>query len=530
MRITDAAVRAISKPIGEYMNSKLHSDVEEGYLTPQFISALLRSKRSRERLFHNSEVQEEEDRRLKTGLSMTAYVSRGGPNCGLAFGSVSEMGYNPNEIGNIVREILDDVVKHAGKTYMYGVGDSIVSTDPDHITPLGVRMKNVFKEKSSSCEDTTSLVELIKKSVKPIIQESLDVDAELILLDEESLFVDSLESDIHQFWERVTVEYTLKGQDSDHKSLERNANIYFASAGQVTEKILERRIQMLLKEFKAAQKAVAINSGACPVLFDGTATGTMVHEAFAAHLLSGKYVTENDSTVYGMERLGTQILPNWITVIDNPREKGWFASYKFDEEGTPTREAVLVEQGRLNDYLLDTASAARLSQKLGRQIISNGRARSSWVTDEEGRVIPEPRISNLTVKVSEDYLLSERAIKAKFLELISESKSGYGLLVEGGGGQVEIQGGQFKLFPNCAWRVDKDGKQGLVKEIHLIGSVDSFFKETAAVGLPYRSGFGMCGSNSGYVSTQERAPAFLLKDVTAIAGPEDTRTKRLFTY
>lgn len=532
MRITDATARAVFNPINHYMGSKLYSAVENGDpITPQFISVLLRSQRFRTTLFHNCNVQDEEDRHLRNGLSMTAYVSRGSSNCGSTFGSCDEIGYNPEEIGKTVRDKLDDVVKHAGRAYMYGVGDGIVSTNPEHITPLGVRERNVFIEKSSPCEDTKPLIELIKNSVQPIIQEDMDVNVKLTILDEESLFVDSLTSDIRQFWERVTVTYALKGQDSDHRSLERTAQLYFASAGQVTERILRRRIQMLLKEFKAARRAVAINSGSSPVLFDGTATGTMVHEAFAAHLLSGKYVMENDSTVYGEGRLGTQILPDWITVIDNPQEKGGFASYRFDEEGTPAREAILIENGKLNDYLLDTASSARLSRKLGRQIISNGRARSSWVTDEKNEAIaPEPRISNLTIKISEDYLLKEKAIHTRFLEMIRESKNEYGLFVEGGGGEVEIQGGQFKLFPRCAWCADKKGNFELVRDLHLIGSVDSFFKETIAVGLPYRSGFGMCGSDSGYVPTQERAPSFLLKDVTAIASPEDTRTKRLFTY
>ena len=530
MRITNATARVLGKELGTYEQCKIPICVQGKRinLTPQYISLLFRTKTSTTETFIDDRRTPQEDTETKNGLLLCSYVGNGALGSGVSYGAHELSTHTPEEVRRVAHAELDMVVKVAGQTYLTGIGERIMSTSPQQLSPLGYREKHVFRDQESQKEDPERLRQLLEWSVQPMVQAGIPVSTTLILTEEESIFRDSLGSDIRQFTERIGIEYTLKGLDRQGRDLERSTTLHFAGREQVTAHILERRVQRLLREFKAAQRAITINSGSYPILLEGTATGTMIHEALAAHLLSGKYIAQGDSTVYGEGRLDELVLPHWLTIIDDPTLPGGFGSYRHDHEGTPAQPAVLIDHGILKEYLLDVESAALLSRRLGRDMRSNGRARSSWVRDDENKpLIPEPRVTNLEVVIDKDYLLTKKAIRQRFLQEIENSGAPYGLIVEGGGGEVTIKEGQFILLPRIVWCYNARGRRAMARVESIIGHADHFFEQTVAVGEPYRSAYGMCGAESGWVSTQERAPSFLLSSATAIAEPKDTRTRRL---
>lgn len=61
-----------------------------------------------------------------------------------------------------------------------------------------------------------------------------------------------------------------------------------------------------------------------------------------------------------LDRLGQEILPNHISLQENPFLPKGIGSSPFDDDGVYTRNKIFIEQGRLNTYFLSTYSGRQL--------------------------------------------------------------------------------------------------------------------------------------------------------------------------
>lgn len=93
-----------------------------------------------------------------------------------------------------------------------------------------------------------------------------------------------------------------------------------------------------------------------PVVFDPETAASLLRALAVA--ASGPSLYRGTSFLAG--RLGARLAPASVTVVDDPLLRGALASRPFDGEGLQSRRTVLVEQGVLRSYLLDTYSARRL--------------------------------------------------------------------------------------------------------------------------------------------------------------------------
>jgi PmbA protein len=59
-------------------------------------------------------------------------------------------------------------------------------------------------------------------------------------------------------------------------------------------------------------------------------------------------------------RMGEDVFSKAVTIIDDPHRKRGLRSKPFDGEGVTNRRTVLIDQGRLMTWLLDSASARQL--------------------------------------------------------------------------------------------------------------------------------------------------------------------------
>lgn len=115
----------------------------------------------------------------------------------------------------------------------------------------------------------------------------------------------------------------------------------------------------------AGDRAVArlnptkIPSGTMPVIFDRRVSSSMVGHLLGA--ISGASITRKTSFL--LDALGTQIFAKGITISDDPMRPRGLRSRPFDGEGLPVRPLDLVENGMLETWLLESASARQLGME-----------------------------------------------------------------------------------------------------------------------------------------------------------------------
>ncbi len=107
--------------------------------------------------------------------------------------------------------------------------------------------------------------------------------------------------------------------------------------------------------------ACPVSSTKAPVIFTPY-TGWAVL-VYLTQPLRGDSIVEGRSYLAG--KLGEQITANGVTVRDNSLIEEGVSRRSFDAEGTPTRDLILVESGKLANYLTDLRSAAKLGVPCG---------------------------------------------------------------------------------------------------------------------------------------------------------------------
>jgi PmbA protein len=105
--------------------------------------------------------------------------------------------------------------------------------------------------------------------------------------------------------------------------------------------------------------AKKVPTGTYPIVFERDAARSLIG-AFAGCIV-GDSIYRRSS--YLVDRLGTQVASELITIADDPLIVGGPGSRPFDGDGLPSRKNVVVERGELKTYLLDTYSARKLQSK-----------------------------------------------------------------------------------------------------------------------------------------------------------------------
>jgi len=105
--------------------------------------------------------------------------------------------------------------------------------------------------------------------------------------------------------------------------------------------------------------AVKVETQRVPVVFDPRMARSLIGEI--AEAVDGRAIYRNASFLAG--KLGEKIASSKMTVVDDGTIPGLFGSQPFDDEGVPTRRTVVIENGVLQSYLLNTYAARKLGLK-----------------------------------------------------------------------------------------------------------------------------------------------------------------------
>lgn len=119
-----------------------------------------------------------------------------------------------------------------------------------------------------------------------------------------------------------------------------------------------------------------IKTGKVPVLFHREiASGLFGH--FISAISGGNLYRQSS---FLLDKLGQQVLPKWLNIVEKPHVMRGLASSPFDHEGVMTKDLDIVTNGQLNTYLLTSYSA----RKLGMQTTGHAGGIHNWYIKNSG--------------------------------------------------------------------------------------------------------------------------------------------------
>lgn len=223
-------------------------------------------------------------------------------------------------------------------------------------------------------------------------------------------------------------------------------------------------------------------SGNMPVIIDNGFGGVIFHEA-CGHSLEASSVAKNQSVFSG--KLGQQIASSKVSAVDDGTITNAWGSSNVDDEGNFTKRNLLIENGILKGYMIDTLNGRRM----GMPSTSNSR-RQSYKYETTSRM------TNTFILNGEDTLE----------EMIADTP--YGLYCKSmSGGSVDPSTGDFNFAVQEGYLI-QDGKiTKPVKGASLIGNGAETLLKIDKVGNNLKRAQGMCGSSSGSIPTDVGQPA-----------------------
>lgn len=105
--------------------------------------------------------------------------------------------------------------------------------------------------------------------------------------------------------------------------------------------------------------AVKVETQRVPVIFEPRTARSILGNIFEA--VEGRSIYRQASFLAG--KLGEQVAAPNVTVVDDGTIPGLFGTSPFDDEGIPTRRTMVIENGVLKNYLLNTYAARKLGMK-----------------------------------------------------------------------------------------------------------------------------------------------------------------------
>jgi len=252
-----------------------------------------------------------------------------------------------------------------------------------------------------------------------------------------------------------------------------------------------RAIDEALAQALVNLESVDAPAGEMTVLLGPGWPGVLLHEAIG-HGLEGDFNRKGTSAFSG--RIGEQVAARGITIVDDGALADRRGSLSIDDEGTPTRETILIEDGFLKGYMQDRLNA----RLMGVPATGNGR-RESYAH------APMPRMTNTFMKAGRD----------DPAELLGRVKKGI-FAKSFGGGQVDIVSGKFVFSCTEAYRIE-DGRIGApIKGATLIGDGPTVLTKVLGVGNDFAldEGIGMCGKGGQSVPAGVGQPTLLVGGLT----------------
>ncbi len=280
-------------------------------------------------------------------------------------------------------------------------------------------------------------------------------------------------------------------QDGRRESGMHGSGGRFGMAGLLAREHWQASAREALRIALVNLEAVPAPAGQMDVVLGAGWPGVMLHEA-VGHGLEGDFNRKGTSAFTGL--IGQRVAAPGVTVIDDGTIPDRRGSINIDDEGTPSRRNVLIEDGILVGYMHDRQNA----RLMGVTPTGNGRRQSFAHA-------PMPRMTNTFMQGG----------SATREEVLAELKDGI-YAVGFSGGQVDITNGKFVFSCTEAYRVENGRIGAPVVGATLIGDGPAAMKQVRAIAndMALDPGIGSCGKAGQTVPVGVGQPTLLIGGLT----------------
>jgi len=233
-----------------------------------------------------------------------------------------------------------------------------------------------------------------------------------------------------------------QGNLTENKSTSRS---FRCGAEMLTDSLVQEMATDVVKGIDDRFAAKRPKGGQMPVVMGAGASGILLHEAMG-HAFEADFNRKGTSIF--ADKMGQQICPKGIQIIDDGTLRGNRGSLNFDDEGIPGQKTYMVEDGVLTSYLHDRISATHY----GVRPTGNGRR-------ESFRYAPIPRMRSTYMESG----------TAKAQDLVAEVSKGI-FVDEFANGQVQIGEGDFTFYVKSGYLIENGKLTQPVKDINIIGN------------------------------------------------------------
>ncbi len=232
-------------------------------------------------------------------------------------------------------------------------------------------------------------------------------------------------------------------------------------------------------------------AGEMPVVLAAGSSGILLHEAIG-HGMEADFNRQGISVFSDM--INQKVAEEFVTIVDNGTNPHVRGSINVDDEGHPSQETVLVENGVLRTFMHDRISA----KHYGVDPTGSGRR-------ESFKHYPMPRMRNTYMKNGPH----------KYAEIIANVK--YGIIAEQfTNGQVNIGPGDFTFYVKSGSLIEDGKVTGPIKDVNIIGNGPEVLSRVTMVAddMVMAEGGWTCGKNGQSVPVSMGLPSVLVSSIT----------------
>ncbi len=231
-------------------------------------------------------------------------------------------------------------------------------------------------------------------------------------------------------------------------------------------------------------------SGQLPVVIGAGSGGVLFHEA-CGHGLEKDLVDKGASVYAG--KIGELVASPLVTLVDDGTIAEEWGAFAVDDEGSPARRNVLIEDGILTDYMWDFLR----NRKDGRPNSGNGRRQSY-------KHLPMVRMTNTFLEGGD----TDPA------DIISGTERGI-YVAKLGGGQVNTASGDFVFGMVEAYLIEDGELTDPLRDANLIGNGPQCLRDIEVIGDDFAfGGPGTCGKDGQGVPVGDGCPTLRVSQLT----------------